>query len=180
MQKWATFTHSPLFIPFFFFTVIEYRKLFFHLIISHLSSWKSMNEDFSGRVMDVYLKVITVEKFRNGKTSGARGPRAGRPWRITQHPYIEHQWHRSNTQPSHGLFTLLPSGRRYRSVRRRTTTLQSSFVPQVEILFFFVETLCRNDRVLLTFLWATREQIENMTWKMKPSPSLTDASTSPQ
>ena len=64
---------------FFFFTVIEYRKLFFHLIISHLSSWKSMNENFSGRVMDVYLKVITVEKFRNGKTSGARGPRAGRP-----------------------------------------------------------------------------------------------------
>ncbi len=33
------------------------------------------------------------------------------------------------THPQHGLFTLLPSGRRYRSVKCRTTRLKNSFFP---------------------------------------------------
>lgn len=33
------------------------------------------------------------------------------------------------THPQHGLFTLLPSGRRYRSVKSRTTRLKNSFFP---------------------------------------------------
>ncbi len=33
------------------------------------------------------------------------------------------------THPQHGPFTLLPSGRRYRSVKRRTSILRNSFFP---------------------------------------------------
>ncbi|KAL3065206.1 hypothetical protein OYC64_015394 [Pagothenia borchgrevinki] len=32
--------------------------------------------------------------------------------------------------PSHKLFSLLPSGRRYRSIRTKTTRLRDSFIPQ--------------------------------------------------
>uniref|UniRef100_A0A7N9AV81 Alkylated DNA repair protein AlkB homologue 8 N-terminal domain-containing protein n=1 Tax=Mastacembelus armatus TaxID=205130 RepID=A0A7N9AV81_9TELE len=35
-----------------------------------------------------------------------------------------------STHPSHTLFTLLPSGKRYRSIRTRTTRLLNSFFPQ--------------------------------------------------
>ncbi len=34
------------------------------------------------------------------------------------------------THPSHHLFTLLPSGRRFRAFRARTSRLQNSFIPQ--------------------------------------------------
>lgn len=41
-----------------------------------------------------------------------------------------HNLIRDNTHPQHNLFTLLPSGRRYRSLRARTTRLANSFYPQ--------------------------------------------------
>ena len=37
---------------------------------------------------------------------------------------------RDNTHPAHHLFELLPSGRRYRSIRTRTNRLRNSFFPQ--------------------------------------------------
>ncbi|XDV45658.1 hypothetical protein PO909_013718 [Leuciscus waleckii] len=37
---------------------------------------------------------------------------------------------RDSSHPSHGLFSLLPSGRRYRSIRTRTSRLHDSFFPQ--------------------------------------------------
>ncbi|XP_051507888.1 uncharacterized protein LOC127414139 [Myxocyprinus asiaticus] len=37
---------------------------------------------------------------------------------------------RDSSHPSHGLFSLLPSGRRYRSIRTRTSRLYDSFFPQ--------------------------------------------------
>ncbi|KAL3050839.1 hypothetical protein OYC64_001162 [Pagothenia borchgrevinki] len=40
--------------------------------------------------------------------------------RITKDPH----------HPSHKLFCLLPSGRRYRSIRTKTTRLRDSFIPQ--------------------------------------------------
>ena len=36
-----------------------------------------------------------------------------------------------NTHPSHSLFTLLPSGKRYRSNRHRTNGVKSTFITQV-------------------------------------------------
>jgi len=36
---------------------------------------------------------------------------------------------KDSTHPQHGLFTLLPSGRRYRSVKCRTSRLKNSFYP---------------------------------------------------
>ena len=56
-----------------------------------------------------------------------------------QYPFTEHHWgevsvqrpkdaKKSNTHPSLGLFTLLPTGKKYRSIRCRTTRLQSSLV----------------------------------------------------
>ncbi|OCT58618.1 hypothetical protein XELAEV_18001942mg [Xenopus laevis] len=40
-----------------------------------------------------------------------------------------------STHPKHGLFTLLPSGRRFHSIKARTTRLRESFFPQSIILF---------------------------------------------
>ena len=37
---------------------------------------------------------------------------------------------KDNTHPQHSLFTLLPSGRRHRSMKARTTRLTTSFYPQ--------------------------------------------------
>lgn len=41
-----------------------------------------------------------------------------------------HTSSRTSTCPQRGLFTRLPSGRRYRSVKSRATTLTNSFYPQ--------------------------------------------------
>lgn len=43
-----------------------------------------------------------------------------------------HNLIRDNTHPQHNLFTLLPSGRRYRSLRARTTRLANNFYPQTK------------------------------------------------
>ena len=49
---------------------------------------------------------------------------------LTLSPVDTKRWH----PPSHSLFTLLLSGKRYRSVHCRTTRLQSSFTPEAVTL----------------------------------------------
>ncbi|XP_051517576.1 uncharacterized protein LOC127419842 [Myxocyprinus asiaticus] len=44
---------------------------------------------------------------------------------------------RDSSHPSHGLFSLLPSGRRYRSIRTRTSRIHDSFFPQAIRLLNF-------------------------------------------
>ena len=41
---------------------------------------------------------------------------------------------KDNTHPNHGLFTLLPSGKRYRSLRSRTSRHKNSFFPEAVTL----------------------------------------------
>ncbi|XP_066515057.1 butyrophilin-like protein 3 [Hoplias malabaricus] len=45
------------------------------------------------------------------------------------------------THPNHGLFSLLPSGRHYRSLRSRTSRLRKSFFPEAVILMNTIQTL---------------------------------------
>ncbi len=49
-----------------------------------------------------------------------------------------------NTHPCNSLFTLLPSGKQYRSIRFRTNRLQSSFFPQAVRLLNSSSTLHHN------------------------------------
>lgn len=51
-------------------------------------------------------------------------------WEVKIAPYITNpQFAAPRTTPSHRLFTLLPSGRRYRSLRSHTSGLRNSFLP---------------------------------------------------
>lgn len=43
---------------------------------------------------------------------------------------VRHWYHSARSQLSHSLFSLLPSGKRYRTIRCHSTRLQSGFIPQ--------------------------------------------------
>ena len=94
------------------------------------------------------IEIILTGNFTNWHSS--LWPRTGRlysrwlkPPRTSLVPSAEHQrhwWIETSAQstketkrqhpPSHSLFTLLPSGKIYRSICSCTTRLQSSFIPQ--------------------------------------------------
>ncbi len=66
------------------------------------------------------------------------------------------------THPSHSLFQLLPSGRRYRSIRARSARLLNSFFPQA------VRALNPNHP---TPLWNPMQPLPPETWTIPPSPN---------
>ncbi|XP_054631651.1 E3 ubiquitin-protein ligase znrf1 isoform X2 [Dunckerocampus dactyliophorus] len=58
-----------------------------------------------------------------------------------------HNLIKDSTHPQHSLFTLLPSGRRYRSLKSRTTRLANSFYPQaIRLLNEALTHAARNTR----------------------------------
>ncbi|XP_054630180.1 transmembrane protein 17A isoform X2 [Dunckerocampus dactyliophorus] len=61
-----------------------------------------------------------------------------------------HNLIKDSTHPQHSLFTLLPSGRRYRSLKSRTTRLANSFYPQaIRLLNEALTHATRNTHTLI-------------------------------
>ena len=68
--------------------------------------------------------VKTAERIIGGHLPSVQGIYNNRCLRKARKIVKDH------SHPGYGLFTLLPSGRRYRSIRARTTRLTNSFYPQ--------------------------------------------------
>ena len=68
--------------------------------------------------------VKTAERIIGGHLPSVQGIYNSRCLRKARNIVKDH------SHPGYGLFTLLPSGRRYRSIRARTTRLTNSFYPQ--------------------------------------------------